>query len=274
MRNGVIVLKILASDYDGTLRQNDIVSENDINAINEWRKNGNLFGLVTGRHLISIKEEIQKYSIPVDFVICATGAIITDSKFNVLFSQSADPECIKALYSLTKKMHGLYFCLSDFEKRTFYKTGKSTHFRNYKLIEFDGDFLTSGFHEMGTRFNHEYQAKRFETVVRKKLGNYLNPQQNGECVDVSAKYISKTTSLYRLLDIMNTDKRDLIVAGDNHNDIEMVCEFDGFAMSSGKRKLKRLAAHSADNICEIINMTLSNAYVNDKISVDRNGEWK
>ena len=41
-------MKIIASDYDGTLNHGGI---DDIkrNAISEWRKAGNLFGLVSGR---------------------------------------------------------------------------------------------------------------------------------------------------------------------------------------------------------------------------------
>ena len=38
-------MKILASDYDGTLRTEELVAEKDIEAIARFRKAGNLFGL-------------------------------------------------------------------------------------------------------------------------------------------------------------------------------------------------------------------------------------
>lgn len=42
-------MKILASDYDGTLRTEELVDINDVHAIHEFRAAGNMFGLVTDR---------------------------------------------------------------------------------------------------------------------------------------------------------------------------------------------------------------------------------
>ncbi len=53
-------MKILASDYDGTLRTEELVDINDVHAIHEFRAAGNMFGLVTGRSMESIQTEIQK----------------------------------------------------------------------------------------------------------------------------------------------------------------------------------------------------------------------
>ena len=41
-------MKIIASDYDGTLNHGGI-DDKKRNAIKEWRKAGNLFGIVSGR---------------------------------------------------------------------------------------------------------------------------------------------------------------------------------------------------------------------------------
>ena len=42
-------MKIFATDYDGTLRMVDGISEDNIKAIEKFRSQGNLFGVVTGR---------------------------------------------------------------------------------------------------------------------------------------------------------------------------------------------------------------------------------
>lgn len=47
-------MKILASDYDGTLRVNEKVESYDLDMIHKHRAAGNLFGLVTGRSMESI----------------------------------------------------------------------------------------------------------------------------------------------------------------------------------------------------------------------------
>ena len=50
-------MKILASDYDGTLRTEELVAEKDIEAIARFSKAGNLFGIVTGRSMESLQKE-------------------------------------------------------------------------------------------------------------------------------------------------------------------------------------------------------------------------
>ena len=62
-------MKVLASDYDGTLRIAPYVSEEDKTAISAFRKAGNLFGIVTGRSIESLKKEIATNQFEVDFII-------------------------------------------------------------------------------------------------------------------------------------------------------------------------------------------------------------
>ena len=42
-------MKIAACDFDGTLFRDGVVSEADLEAIADWRRSGNAFGIVTGR---------------------------------------------------------------------------------------------------------------------------------------------------------------------------------------------------------------------------------
>ena len=77
-------MKILASDYDGTLRTEELVDINDIHAIQEFRKAGNVFGLVTGRSMESIQMEIEKNQIAFDFIVANNGGVIYDRDFNRL----------------------------------------------------------------------------------------------------------------------------------------------------------------------------------------------
>ena len=77
-------MKILASDYDGTLRTEELVDINDVHAIHEFRAAGNMFGLVTGRSMESIQTEIQKNKIEFDFIVANNGGVIYDRDFQRL----------------------------------------------------------------------------------------------------------------------------------------------------------------------------------------------
>ena len=71
-------MKILASDYDGTLRTEELVAEKDIEAIARFRKAGNLFGIVTGRSMESLQKEIERNGFTYDFIITNNGGVIYD----------------------------------------------------------------------------------------------------------------------------------------------------------------------------------------------------
>ncbi len=77
-------MKILASDYDGTLRTEELVDINDVHAIHEFRAAGNMFGLVTGRSMESLQTEIQKNKIEFDFIVANNGGVIYDRDFQRL----------------------------------------------------------------------------------------------------------------------------------------------------------------------------------------------
>jgi hydroxymethylpyrimidine pyrophosphatase-like HAD family hydrolase len=52
-------MKILAMDYDGTLKIDGEVSAKDLAAIERWKKAGNVFVIDTGRSLESIQMEAK-----------------------------------------------------------------------------------------------------------------------------------------------------------------------------------------------------------------------
>ena len=82
-------MKIIATDYDGTLNHNGITDEKR-KAISKWRKSGNLFGAVSGRGIKSLLEVIQDKIFEYDFLIANNGAIIFDKDLNVLTETRCD----------------------------------------------------------------------------------------------------------------------------------------------------------------------------------------
>ena len=93
-------MKILASDYDGTLRVNEKVESYDLDMIHKHRAAGNLFGLVTGRSMESIKAEIKGNGIEVDFVIANNGGVIYDKQFQKLRCIYMDTQAAQEIIAL------------------------------------------------------------------------------------------------------------------------------------------------------------------------------
>ena len=88
-------MKLLVSDYDGTLKPDIKNLMINIEAINEFRKKGNHFSIATGRDYYSIKKEIDKYNIKYDYLITNDGALTLDGNDNVLSAEIIEEEIIK-----------------------------------------------------------------------------------------------------------------------------------------------------------------------------------
>ena len=68
--------KVLVVDYDRTLFINNDDVLNNINSINKFRENGNIFIIATGRTYNSLKKEIDKYNIEYDYLILNHGSLL------------------------------------------------------------------------------------------------------------------------------------------------------------------------------------------------------
>ena len=78
-------MKVIGSDFDGTITTNKVILDSTRKAIKKFRDNGNVFVIVTGRSVPKFKEGIEKYNIDFfDYVICANGSIVLDKNLNCI----------------------------------------------------------------------------------------------------------------------------------------------------------------------------------------------
>lgn len=75
------MLKVAASDYDGTLFRDDIITAFDADAVRQWRAAGHKFGVVSGRDHGMLWPQLVHYGIEYDYLpaimaaLSATGRI-------------------------------------------------------------------------------------------------------------------------------------------------------------------------------------------------------
>lgn len=89
--------KILISDYDGTFYQNDIDTKKNIDKVNEFRTLDNLFVLATGRSYVDLKQKIDKYEIPYDYLILNHGALLLSKDLEILKVFTLDKELVDSI---------------------------------------------------------------------------------------------------------------------------------------------------------------------------------
>ena len=241
-------MKIIASDYDGTLNHGGI-DDKKRNAIKEWREKGNKFGIVSGRVVDDLLKIYKKDELDLDFLLACNGAVILTTDGKILKEDRIDGDILKPLLDF------LFFLGAD------WATIQSD--RSYIIDENDNDRLPDEFTrktlpnlkyfiQVSTILEDDEEAEEVTNAVREKFGNKLNPLQNGRCIDIVSSRINKAKGLYDYLELVGGKYEDMITVGDNINDTHMIKEFRSYAMGNGVQSIKDIADYVTEGITELI----------------------
>lgn len=241
-------MKIIGSDYDGTLNHNGI---DDIkkNAIEKWRKAGNVFALISGRGAKDILQIYEEKQFGCDYLIADNGAVIMKADGTVVSDVRCDKELIKPLLNLLFES-GCVFGDVHAEK-SFIVCSEEAICRDGEYTQENMPEVTY-FTQVSTMLDDFESAKRVTDIVRKKFGEKLNPLQNGRCIDIVRADMNKAKGLYLLMGIVGAEYNDVIAVGDNINDRDMIKEFRSYAMENGVDSIKELADYVTTGITELI----------------------
>ena len=214
--------KIFVSDYDQTFYLNDEDIEKNKIAINEFRKKGNIFVIATGRSYFDFQNKVDEYNLNYDYVIINHGATILDKNNNILINFPIKNEIIPHIKNdlqLEKSIKG--FCCSGLESR----------------VDFNHKSLT----KINVRYNSKEEAMKINDNINAKYFEFVN------------SYYVTINSLEIISNKTNKSKADVYTIGDGYSDIEMVKNFNGYAMKKSVDELKKMAKKEYDSVSELIN---------------------
>ena len=259
--------KILASDFDGTLCHQytpDMypASPEVLEAIRQFRAEGGLFGVVTGRDWRwSWYELDQNGKLEFDFIIALNGAQIFNRAGDLIHEVTADGNIdmngVPMALALARRCWEVVsdcFCISR---------GRERHYFSPALPEggeFDGDQYSplsvldnlGLFHMAGAIAPHGFDTLKAGEIIREEFGAWVNPQPNGRCMDIPPAGTDKGLAVARYAALMGVDKDDIWTAGDNHNDLAMLRPFHGCAMANGVQAARDAAEYVCRDIAEVI----------------------
>ena len=89
-----------------------------------------------------------------------------------------------------------------------------------------------------------------------KYGDKLSAFRNGSSVDIPPVNTSKVTGVYEYAKMFDTP--EIYAVGDNINDLAMIKEFCGFAVSNAKEEVKKAADHQCNRIADMIEFIMNN----------------
>lgn len=241
-------MKALASDMDGTLFFHDRQTKwqaDDIQKIKTFQKQGNLFGICTGRPLEALLRD-TKNVIDCDFYITTSGAIIMDENFHIIEKHLISYESMHAIYDhykdqaaiLVQADHQLY-ALNDNNQMV-------------KFIDSIEELQNKQIEGISLIFASDREAEMIcQNINESDRG--LTGHQNKNSIDITSHECSKGKAIlaykrYKGLDIIGG-------IGDSFNDLSMLEVVDqSFTFYTSPSAIREKADHLVNSVAEAIDV--------------------
>lgn len=239
-------MKLLATDYDGTLNYIHTVLKEDKKAIDQWKKEGNLFVIDTGRSMESILGEVIKYDLPVDFFITNNGGMVFDKDKNVLFSSYLDNETSHEVLKLTKNIPGVVsYVVNDGIYRHRIVINENLVEKRYPELKPDlseDEVIKMGnYAQIVISMDNPQTALDLAQQINELYSDTIVAYANKFVVDVVPKGISKAFGLEFVMKHFGLDIEDVYAIGDADNDIPlMTFNKNGACMMKSEKNVKKM----------------------------------
>lgn len=227
-------VKLIASDYDGTVRRNGEISRDDVEAIAEWRRAGRYFGIVTGRgtdFLKTVRErEIREAGLGVDYVVMYNGALVTDVEGNEWFSGGMEKEDFQALETFFRDLPNVV---------------------SYSKTEGDGPFL-----QFFAQCDSPERALELAGVINEKMGERVEAFVNYWHINVVRRGVSKATGVSVVMEHYGLSEEESVVVGDDWNDLSMLAAHNGYVMENGVPQVQKQIGRTTPSVGALARMCL------------------
>ena len=222
-------MKILVSDFDGTFFDNNYLK--NIERINNFVDEGNIFVIATGRSVNNLKVDIQDYDIKYSYLICSDGASIYDSKHNNLYSCDIDRDLINPICEYLESDSNISLTLIENDN---FVSGTNAN-------SIAGKFVDRNLAEVLLK----NLKLKFPQISAYLSENYIN---------IRNKKVSKAKSIDFLINSFDFDIENIYTVGDGINDLEMLSRFNSFTFNHVNDDLKNVCNKCCENFCEVLDI--------------------
>ena len=180
-------MKLIASDYDGTFNNHGGVDDARRLAVADWQTVGNKFGIVSGRSIDFLPPTLERDGVFCDYFIANNGAVVTDGKGAVLIEKRCDGKIALPLIRTLFELSCPHASVTTDHPCTVYPTLSEAK---------PGRFTADGaaipyFNQISTVLPTFEEAARVTAIIRERFGEWVNPLQNGICIDIVPAGVDK-----------------------------------------------------------------------------------
>lgn len=251
-------MKLLATDYDGTLCYAKNVQQEDLDAIRAWREEGNLFAIVTGRSKESIDKQIAEYNIPCDYIVTNNGGMVFDSEGRELGSNYLDfITSVDIFYAVKFYDNVISYVVNDGVHRHRFVIRDDIEDHRYPTMKSDPNedeiLSMTNYAQIVLSMTSREAAVEMAKIINDFFYETIVAYPNNYVVDIVPKGISKATGMEFLSEFVGVDEKDVYTIGDGHNDIPLM-EYGvhGAVISSADPEIKMHAQNEYSTVSEYI----------------------
>ena len=229
-------MKILASDFDETIffLNDEEKNKRNIEAIQKFISQGNIFCIISGRNYSDLKYYLTKYNIPYTYLICEDGAKIFNNVDYCIETVLLNPNDIKNIIPVLEENKFDYYLDDGYNKTNNYNDC-------VKIV-----------------INSKDEKEKNKIVDLLKDKGYYHIYASRFHVNIINKSVNKEKALKKLFNIENLDYNLLHVIGDNENDYEMIKSFPGAVMKKHHKILDELKKEEVSSLEEYIYQIINN----------------
>lgn len=218
-------MKVIVSDFDGTLYNNDKILYQD--KINKFVLEGNIFIIATGRNMTSLKKDLDKFVLNPSFYICNDGALIMDQFYNIIYRTDIDNSLVRPLYNELKNDDNTLEVLIDTGNGYIDDVNRSAN----KII---------------ARYYDKDKAINLVNSLNSKYPSIFGYVSNN-WINITKKTETKGKAIDFLSNYYNLNKYPIYVIGNDINDVSM-CDY-GF-ISYGIKDENNKYLNKFDNVVD------------------------
>lgn len=225
-------MKVLISDFDGTLFVDEEGLIKNSKKIKEFRKKGNIFIINTARNFYAIKKSCIDYKIDVDYFFCDLGSVILDNNGNVLYKKYIN----RIDRNIIEKIIEMY------EQNIIVKR-YGTNDKQSKDILDVVEYKIEGKYEILSAIKSQIQKNIIDLKTQITEDNKLIVHSNTK-QQVIDYFVKKNN--------INIDS--VYTIGDELDDLEMLMLYNGYRMTQCNEKIKQSIEKNVKTIADLIDL--------------------
>lgn len=220
-------MKLFATDYDGTLRIDGTITEENLIQILKWKAKGNLFVIDTGRSMESILAEAELYQLPVDYYVTNNGGMAFDAQMKEIYSTYLDPTlAIDVMYIAKNVGSVVSYVVNDGFYHHRIVVDPSLEEKRYPDLKPDVSeeqiFAQGKYAQIVLSMESKEKALQLEKRINDHFSDVCTAFTNQYVVDVVPKNISKASGLAKICQMHQIDDDHVYTIGDGNNDIPLI----------------------------------------------------